>query len=324
ALGKAQTLTLTYVGATGRNLIRNVLLHPPTTSNGELVIANGSTSDYDGLQVQFQRNLAAGLQALASYTWSHSIDTQSANNGGNAAPSGTGPFDIINDRGNSDFDVRHAFSGAVTYAVPGGNFGKAGDALLHGWGVDSILVARSATPVDLSASSYTGPGSSTVSLRPDIVPGQPFYLYGAACASALQEPTCPGGKGLNPNAFTGTVGDGRTPPGTIPVDNSGNPLRQGTLGRNQLRGFGATQLDFAVRRQFHIYERTNLQFRAEFFNLLNHPNFTNFNGAIYNSDFGLSPQTLNNSLSGNGNGGLSSIYQIGGPRSIQLALKIVF
>lgn len=321
AMGKAQTLTLTYVGAAGRDLSRNVILNPPTTSNGELIIANGATSDYDAAQVQFQRSLAAGLQALASYTWSHSIDTQSVNSGANPAPPGTGPFDISHDRGNSDFDVRHAVSGAVTYAIPGRNFGTAGNALLHGWGIDTILVARSATPVGLSASENFV-GENNPILRPDIVPGQPFYLYGAACAAALQVPACPGGKGLNPNAFTGKVGDGRTPPGTIPLDSSGNPLRQGTLGRNQLRGFGATQLDFAVRRQFHIYERANLQFRAEFFNLLNHPNFTDPPGYIYGSQFGLSPSTLNNSLGGPG--GLSSIYQIGGPRSIQLALKLVF
>ena len=313
ALGKSQTLTLTYLGAAGRNLIRDLVLHPPTTSNGELVIANGATSDYDGLQVQFQRNLAAGLQALASYTWSHSIDTQSVNSGGNGAPSGTGPFDISHDRGNSDFDVRNAVSGAVIYAIPGRNFGAVGDALLHGWGVDSILVARSATPVGLSASTFTGPGSSTVAVRPDIVPGQPFYIH---------DSNAPGGMILNPNAFTGLVGDGRTPAGTIPVDMNGNPLRQGTLGRNQLRGFGATQLDFALHRQFHVYERANLQFRAEFFNLPNHPNFTNYQGNIYNSEFGYSQSTLNNSLGGSG--GLSSIYQIGGPRSIQLGLKLVF
>ena len=295
-LGKAQTLTLTYVGAAGRHLIRDIILHPPTTSNGELIIANGATSDYSGLQVQFQRNLAAGLQALASYTWSHSIDTQSTNSGANGAPAGTGPFDISHDRGNSDFDVRNAFSGAVTYAIPGGNFGAAGNALLHGWGVDTILVARSATPVGLSASTFTGPGSSQVSIRPDIVPGQAIYLHGS---------TYPGGIALNPAAFA-------APP-------SGE---QGDLARNQLRGFGATQFDLALRRQFHIYEKANLQFKAEFFNMLNHPNFTNFQGSIFNSQFGLSQSTLNSSLGGGG--GLSSIYQIGGPRSIQLALKLIF
>lgn len=321
ALGKNQTLTMTYVGAAGRDLTRNLTLNPPTTSNGELIIANGAVSNYNGAQIQFQRNLAAGLQVLASYTWSHSIDTQSVNSGGNPSPPGPGPFSINNDRGNSDFDVRHSVSGAVTYAIPGGNFGTAGNALLHGWGVDTILVARSATPVGLSASENFV-GENNPILRPDIVPGQPFYLYGAECASALQVPACPGGKGLNPNAFTGTVGDGRTPPGTIPVDQNGNPLRQGTLGRNQVPGFGATQLDFALRRQFHIYEGANLQFRGEFFNLLNHPNFTNGQGYIYSSQFGLSPSTLNNSLGGPG--GLSSIYQIGGPRSIQVALKLVF
>ncbi len=85
ALGRNQAITLTYLGALGRNLIRNVTLLPSTAQNGEFIITNGATSNYNAFQVQFQRRLAAGLQALASYTWGHSIDTQSVNNGGDVS-----------------------------------------------------------------------------------------------------------------------------------------------------------------------------------------------------------------------------------------------
>ena len=128
----------------------------------------------------------------------------------------------------------------------------------------------------------------------------------------------PGGKGLNPAAFTNT-----------PVDTNGIPLRQGTVGRNALRGFGAVQWDFALHREFPIHETLKLQFRAEMFNVLNHPNFGPPNGAFFTGGypgFGVATQTLGESLNGSnlGGGGFSPLYQIGGPRSIQLALKMFF
>ncbi len=200
-------------------------------------------------------------------------------------------------RASSDFDVRHEFSGAVTYDIPAGNTGAIGNALLRGWALDSIVVSRSALPVDLSANTSFGFGQSVV--RPDIVPNQPFYLYGSGY---------PGGKALNPAAFT-------APPTGM----------AGDFPRNSLRGFGATQVDLAVRRQFNIHENWNLQFRAELFNVFNHPNFATVDGNIFSPTFGLATQTLATSLAGSGNGGgLSSLYNLGGPRSIQLALKLNF
>jgi hypothetical protein len=142
--------------------------------------------------------------------------------------------------------------------------------------------------------------------RPDVVPGQPFYLYGWQY---------PGGKAFNPAAF----------------QDPSSPTAQGNLARNALRGFGAWQEDLAIRREFPIHDQLKLQFRAEMFNIFNHPNFgdpgTLFNtGNILTSPlFGVSTMTLAQSLySGGGNGGFSPLYQIGGPRSIQLALKLIF
>jgi len=92
-----------------------------------------------------------------------------------------------------------------------------------------------------------------------------------------------------------------------------------------LRGFGTSQLDLAVQRQFHITDNVALRFRSEFFNIFNHPNFGSPNNSLTSSLFGRSTQTLANRLgSGGPNGGFSPLYQIGGPRSIQLALKLLF
>jgi hypothetical protein len=100
--------------------------------------------------------------------------------------------------------------------------------------------------------------------------------------------------------------------------------------RNVLRAFGASQADIAFQRQFRFTERTSLRFRAEFFNIFNHPNFGPPNNIVPtvtspNPLFVYSTQTLAGSLdSGGPNGGLNPLYQIGGPRSIQLALKLQF
>ena len=92
-----------------------------------------------------------------------------------------------------------------------------------------------------------------------------------------------------------------------------------------LRGLGAAQADVAFQRQFRITEQLNLRFRAEFFNIFNHPNFGNPNNSLTDPLFGHSTQTLASSLgSGGANGGFNPLYQIGGPRSIQLALKVQF
>jgi hypothetical protein len=80
-----------------------------------------------------------------------------------------------------------------------------------------------------------------------------------------------------------------------------------------------------VQRQFKLTERVGLRFRAEFFNIFNHPNFGPPTSDLTSPLFGYSTQTLAPSLgSGGANGGLNPLYQIGGPRSIQLALKLQF
>jgi hypothetical protein len=99
--------------------------------------------------------------------------------------------------------------------------------------------------------------------------------------------------------------------------------RQGTLGRNVLRGFSVFQVNFSLRRQFNLTERVKLQLRAEAFNLFNNPNFGDPINSLSNALFGQSTLMLGLG-SGGAAGGFTPLYQIGGPRSVQLALKLNF
>jgi hypothetical protein len=101
---------------------------------------------------------------------------------------------------------------------------------------------------------------------------------------------------------------------------------EGDLGRNTLRGFGAWQDNFAIHRVFKLYENLHLQFRAEAFNLFNHPNFADPYGfwPLNFPQFGLSQSSLANGLGSFIGGGLNPIYQIGAPRSWQFGLKLQF
>jgi hypothetical protein len=299
AIGSSQSISLTYIGAIGRDLLRSTNLYNVNPNFQSISLTTGTaTSDYHALQLKFQRRLSRGLQALASYTFSHSIDSASTdafatylNTPGALAKSNI-------DRGDSDFDIRHAFTAGVTYDLPSVGSNQIVHAALGGWSLDGFVLARSAPPVDVVGALYFAAGTALYP-RPNVNPGVPLELYGAGY---------PGGKIFNKGAFTAP-----------PIG------QQGNFGRNVLRGFDATQADIGVQRIFRVTEKAGLRFRGEFFNILNHPNFGNPTNVLSSPLFGRSTQTLANSLgSGGANGGFNPLYQIGGPRSIQLALKLQF
>jgi hypothetical protein len=314
ALGENQAISVSYIGASGRRLLQTTNLLSPVSNpdvSEAVFIDNTAASNYNGAQVEFKRRLSSGVQALASYTFSHSIDDGSAGSFGLSSNLSVPGLSNQN-RGDSDFDIRHTFTMGLTYDLPSPHGGRFLKSLLGGWSTENLVIARSAPPVDVLDGNFDVFNSGvSAAIRPDVVLGQPLYLYGSQF---------PGGKEFNANAFADP-----------PVDpNTLNPLRQGTLGRNALRGFGATQWDFAVHRDFHLRESLKLQFRAEMFNVVNHPNFGPPGNYFGEGGFGLSTQTLNQSLNGGSNGsnlgggGFDPLYQIGGPRSIQLALKLSF
>jgi hypothetical protein len=293
-----QTFSAGYVGALGRRLVGWTLgLGTPGTIYSTL-LNNDASSSYHALQLQFNRRLSSRLHILVSYTWSHSIDNLSIDvpfyvpYGSNLLP-----FDP-RARGSADFDVRHGLNGSISAALPSPHGGIT-NMFFGNWTANSIFFARSALPTDL-VSDHSG-------LRPDLVPGQPLYLYGSGF---------PGGKSLNSAAFS-------IPPNGL----------NGDLGRNVLRGLGAWQIDFSLHREFRLSESLSLQLRAESFNLFNHPNFANPGdpntlGRLTlapGPGFGSSTQMLATGLGpSNAVGQLNPLFQIGGPRSMQFALRLRF
>src|SRR5262249_19017960 len=158
--------------------------------------------------------LSRGLQALASYTFAHSIDNGSTDA---FATRLSTPASLANpkiDRGNSDFDIRHAFTAGLTYDLPPVGSGKVVRELAGGWSVDAFVLARSAPPVGVIGPIFNAAGVSLYP-RPNVNPGVPLELFGAGY---------PGGKVFNKAAFS------PAPAG-----------QQGSFGRNVLRGFNATQ-----------------------------------------------------------------------------------
>ena len=313
SFGGKQVVSATYVGQAGRRLLRQQVLPVPNTNFLEPfeLTLNDALSNYHALQVQYRRPLASGLQVLLNYTWSHSFDNASDDVAlalANSVISGA------SDYSSSGFDVRQSFSGAINYNIPAaakrGLLGR----VTRNWSLDTVIVARTGFPFNALVAAPSALGGVGYT-RPDLVSGQPIYLYGAQCVQAfgptsqggngvlMSGQSCPGGKGLNPNAFL------------IPTS-----ARQGTEGRNDIAGFGLTQVDLSIGRKFALTERISLQFRADAFNVVNHPNFANPFPQI---DAGpanlLSRQMLNQGL-----GGLNPLFQEGGPRSLQLSLKMTF
>ena len=289
-IGRIQTVTVSYVGAAGRRLYRVAYYGSPNSDFQNFhSLTNEDSSDYHALQVQFARRLARGFAGLVSYTWSHATDTSSSdvNVFSGNLPSDVWPVRL--DRGDADFDYRHVVSGALSYDLPAPRGHGIGGTFLDGWSLDGVLRASSAPPVTV----ITNNQGFGFDLRPDLVPNQPLYL---------DDPNVAGGRRFNPDAFAPPPGD-----------------RHGSLGRNVLRGFPAWQLDLALRRRIALQNDVGLQVRVDMFNLFNRANFAPPNGNPDDPFFGQSTQMLNRGL-----GGLNPLYQIGGPRSIQLGLRVDF
>ncbi|MFP5229115.1 MAG: TonB-dependent receptor domain-containing protein [Acidobacteriota bacterium] len=297
ALGSSQTVSLGYVASLGRNLTHfqeyNLAKVNPEFGYAYL-FENGPGSNYNSLQAEYQRQMSHGLQMLASYTWSHAIDWASTEE-----YSATYPLQ----RGNSNFDVRQNFTAALVYNVPSDYAHRLERAVLGHWNSDFWFVARTAFPYEPVGPSVTDPVTG------DIINGELNYN---GKYPYIHKPGIPGGRQIDSTIFSVTT----------------ESLGIGNAPRNFLRGFGENQANLAIRRTFPIYEQAELEFRAEAYNIANHPVFGSVNttcGVITagstcnNAIMGQATSTLSSSL-----GGLSSLYQQGGPRSLQFALKLQF
>jgi hypothetical protein len=300
-LGANQVVSATYVGAAGRRLLRTQIMSNPNPTFTQITYTNnGATSDYHAMQLQFERRLSRGLQAIASYTWAHAIDEVS-----DEQISTQGVNNVV--RGNADFDIRHNFSAAVTSELPAPGANAFTRAVFGHWATDVIVRAQSAAPFSVSSGIEVDELGRSVQRRANVTPGMPIYI---------DDPAAPGGKSLN-NSVDPTRPGCRGPFCPAPAG------QQGNLGRNALRGFPLNQVDFAIRRQFNLTEDVHLQLRAEAFNLFNHPNFGLPENSLTSAQFGRTTRTLATSLSTQGTG-LSPLFQVGGPRSVQFAIRLGF
>jgi len=319
SLGNMQKLTVAYVGSTGqrllttlhlnrqpRDLVSGALLPRPNPSFGNIAFSfNGPPSSYNAMQVQYTLRLKDRANALVNYTWSHAIDEVSTDH----VTSVGGMLD----RGDANFDVRHNASAAVYYNFSPLNLGQFVKWLTGDWSLSAIIFGQTGKPLNVSMSAGNGTfvdlEGETFALRPDRVANVPIYL---------SDPSVPGGRRFNPAAFA-------SPLECLPV---GSPtcvariVRQGTLGRNALRELPLIQVDLALSRMFRISEQARFQLKAEAFNVFNRPMFGGYNTAFGQSGvtpFGVPTSTLSQRL-----GGLNSLYQLGGPRSIQLSARLSF
>ncbi|MDE1152025.1 MAG: TonB-dependent receptor [Micavibrio sp.] len=299
SLGRDQTLTLSYVGSAGRRLMKTIYYNATQAqklnanmAGGLNFSSNGSLSNYDSFQLQFQRKMSHGLQALASYTWAHARDNGTSNNWGTAGLMYSA----------SDYDIRSNFQLGLRYEVPGSYNNLVASAILKHWAFDARVTSRSALPLNILGTFTTDINTGVLQYqRPNRVQSQPLYKYGSQY---------PGGRIINYSAFQEIT------------DANGNNI-DGDVSRNYARSFGATQADLALNRTFPLWNSLRLQFRAEAFNVLNQAVMGNVKNTLSSGDrnngFGYASNTLNGQL-----GGLNSLYQVGGPRSLQLALKLQF
>ena len=282
ALTRDDLLSVAWVGSASNDLLRQ----EAEASSGapvEIVFAtNHGWSRYEALQAQYRRRLSRRVQAQVSYSWAHSIDNSSSDAAIYwAPPAASAPSDA----GSSDFDERHSLAAAFSVDLPGG------------WALDGLFRARTGFPVTV-LDNETALGLSFADIyRPNLVAGAPVWIA---------DPQAPGGRRLNPAAFSAIDG-------------------QGNLGRNAITGFGMSQIDLAVRRTFRIAEKYSVELRAEAFNALNQPAFADPVRFLIDPLFGLSPSMQNLMLgSGTPSSGLTPAFQTGGPRSLQLLLRLHF
>ncbi len=266
-------------GATAVNTRRPYFPINPSLSDVNYFTTNG-LSNYYAFQLTVNKRLNGGLSALVGYTWSHAIDNVALEFGGGAG--GPQPQDARYqrpERANANYDLRHRLTVSYVWELPVGkgraflDRGGFANAVLGGWQTNGILTVQSGlpfTPVLQTSTTNTGTGS-----RPDAA-GTPTY------PRTLN-------RWFDPTVFA------------IPAQ-----YTYGNAGRNILNGPGRWNWDMSLFKDFVIREDMKFQFRAEAFNIFNHPQFGLPNASIGNAQAGIISST------------------VGNPRQLQGALRFMF
>jgi len=304
-------------------------------------LSNNNFSNYHGLQVSLTQRASHGLSFVLGYTLAHSLAMSPDN------WSFLNPIDSRNIRnmyGNSAFDVRHRFTYSITYLLPGL---KSPGHVLQGWSVNSIVSLQSGMPwgVNDVTTDFSGTGEinnqATIGeqwnffgnpadfkttkdfLNTNDGAGGIRYFAGASNPACLAKAQVGGQLAVASLANLGCYAKGSSvliPPAFGSY---------GTTGPNIFRGLPYANVDLSVAKAINFTEHFRAQFRAEFFNIFNHPNISNpFGGpggdntytdpsGDAGSSFGFRPQTPDVTSS-------NPVLGSGGPRAIQLGLKLIF
>jgi len=259
-------------------------IYYPTTAKANPLVANTTSwfssgiSNYHALEVDLRRSFSNGLQFRGVYTWSKNLDDGSAWNtsvSANTPAYVEVPGALSRDYGPAATDVRHLASINGTYDLPFGharqflpNAGPLLNKAVGGWSLSAIANLQSGFAFSPQLGyNPTGSGDTRNPVRPDINPAFTGSLYPRKV-----------GEWFNPNAFL-------APFSKLSSSSAITGGAVGNLGRDTLTGPGLAELDLSVLKTTHFGpgERYNLQFRSEFFNILNHTNFTTPNAITYAS-----------------------------------------
>lgn len=267
------SLEATYIGTSGMYLKRLTNYNTPrvapggTNANRSFPIFLGATqvqggsahSTYHSLQIKLQQRLSRGFTMLNSFSYGKSIDDSSSvrNAAGDGAP--TDPDNIRGTgRGLSSFDFRKRFTTSMLYELPFGRGKKYGsgmnaalNAVVGGWQLGGIATLQDGNPFTVTCASGATQNNGGTACRPDVVFGQDPNL-----PRGQQDPM----RFFNTDAFINRTAGGAQ-------------FRYGTAGRNTVPGPGLINIDFSVTKNFYFAERRYVEFRAEFFNISNHPMF---------------------------------------------------
>ncbi len=280
---------------------------------------SSASSIYNALQASLHMNAWHGLSLQANYVWSHSIDD--ASDLEDFIPNAAQPNNSWNtqaERGNSNFDIRNRFSLNFTYQLPKfqGEYSK----LKNGWGIDGVLNLQDGQPFNFNYNfqgDYSGSGEGFD--RPDVVGP---VAYGSTPANFLD---------LTSFAVPCTFGNTTANSSSGDSNCLAGSRHFGDLGRNSLRGPSFKEFNFSVFKDTQITEHVQLQLRAEFFNLFNHPNFANPVLPNFIADPGVNGIGAagrgvgSYALTATGDVGIGNPFLGGGgPRGMQVAAKITF
>jgi outer membrane receptor protein involved in Fe transport len=308
-------------------------------------LSNIYGSTYHGLQTTLTARNYHGLEFVAGYTYSHALDDMSSNWVAFLPMDSARPF---LDHGSSDEDIRHRFTFSITYTLPGM---KTRSQLLEGWQLNTIITMQSGQPWNVNDQSFGFSGTGDAADRWDFI-GNPADFKsigqsGIACFGLGPNSPCPGAipqacldaaTKVGPNATATLTGVGLPPQFTptgycymvrnsVLIPNGFNAF--GTMGRNIFRDTGFRNVDLSISKNFKFGERMKVQFRVETFNIFNHPNFANPNGAT--SGYGQGafadpsvPGQFGCGCATPDQAAFNPVLGSGSNRAIQLGLKFIF